>query len=63
MIKDLMKSLADSKLLIIEKIIIIFIYMYLAMNFYHSLLIHFYPKQFKKKIFLDIIQLSQVEND
>ena len=49
MIKDLMKSLADSKLLIIEKIIIIFIYMYLAMNFYHSLLIHFYPKQFKKK--------------
>ena len=30
MIKDLMKSLADSKLLIIEKIIIIFIYMYLA---------------------------------
>lgn len=62
MIKDLMKSLADSKLLIIEKIIIIFIYMYLAMNFYHSLLIHFYPKQFKK-IFLVIIQLSQVEND
>jgi flagellar biosynthesis protein FliQ len=50
MIKDLMKSLADSKLLIIEKIIIIFIYMYLAMNFYHSLLIHFYPKQFKKNI-------------
>ena len=49
MIKDLMKSLADSKLLIIEKIIIIFIYMYLAMNFYHSLLFHFYPKQFKKR--------------
>ena len=62
MIKDLMKSLADSKLLIIEKIIIIFIYMYLAMNFYNSLLFHFYPKQFKK-IFLVIIQLSQVEND
>ena len=50
MIKDLMKSLADSKLLIIEKIIIIFIYMHLAMNFYNSLLFHFYPKQFKKNI-------------